>query len=159
MIQWFNNALHAQADAFTASHPDAVIIIFDVNEVLNRVLDSPGPFGFTNTTAFCPGFGQPDVLTDLGRYGCRPLREYFWYDDLHVNWRTHEVLAVFLKEFFWGNEFLDVHQAVNVRECVTMQEIRQRMIVKANKMTKLATKVGDENIDWPLIYRCTRSEI
>ncbi|KAF2477473.1 lysophospholipase A [Lindgomyces ingoldianus] len=102
MIQWWNSALQSHATAFSNSHSDVEVMVFDVNKVLNGVLDEAEKWGFKNTTGYCTAYNQPDILTDPGKYGCLPQKEYFWFNTGHLTWRTHEVLTGFLREFLEG---------------------------------------------------------
>lgn len=93
-VATYNALLATHAAAFQAAHPDATMLQFDVNGVLNRLFDDAGRYGFTNTTAFCPGYNQPDVETDPGKYGCgEGLGTYLWYNSGHLTSRVHEVFS------------------------------------------------------------------
>jgi phospholipase/lecithinase/hemolysin len=94
LVDMYNSILHHHAKAFQRSHSDAHVMQFDVNAVLNRVFDDAAVHGFTNTTDFCPGYNQPDILTDPGKYGCgNGLDTYLWYNSGHLTSRVHEVLS------------------------------------------------------------------
>ncbi|KAL1601714.1 hypothetical protein SLS60_006629 [Paraconiothyrium brasiliense] len=101
MVSSFNSILNSHADGFTEGHKDATVLQFDVNSVLNGVLDHYADYGFKNVTNFCPGYNQPDVLSNPDKYGCTPLDTYFWYNSGHLTSKTHKVftreLAKFLK--------------------------------------------------------------
>ncbi|KAF2649045.1 carbohydrate esterase family 16 protein [Lophiostoma macrostomum CBS 122681] len=98
-VSLFNNVLTAHATNYSAARPDAEVLLFDVNSVLNRVLDNYESFGFTNITNYCPGYNQPDIETDPGKYGCDSLDKYFWYNSGHLTSRTHEVFTKELRKF------------------------------------------------------------
>ncbi|KAI8933253.1 hypothetical protein NX059_009884 [Plenodomus lindquistii] len=89
------NGIHAQhADAFQAKHKDATVLQYDVNTVLNEVLDNYEDYGFKNITNFCPGYNQPDIQTNPAKYGCgEGLDTYFWYNSGHTTSRTHQVFT------------------------------------------------------------------
>lgn len=89
------NAIHAaHANAFQAKHDDATVLQYDVNGVLNNVLDNYQDYGFVNVTQTCPGYNQPDIRTDPEKYGCGAgLDTYFWYDAGHLGSRTHKVFT------------------------------------------------------------------
>ena len=95
--------LASHASNYSASRPDANILLFDVNSVLNGVLDNYEAYGFTNVTNYCPGYNQPDIETDPGKYGCDSLDKYFWYNSGHLTSRTHEVFTEELRTFLVGN--------------------------------------------------------
>ena len=99
MVRWFNDELESAVGRFAGNHSDASVGVFDVDALLRRVLDEPRRFQIVNTTGFCAGFYQLDVLTRPWKYGCKPLRGYFWYDSLHVTFRVHEIIASALRTF------------------------------------------------------------
>jgi phospholipase/lecithinase/hemolysin len=93
-VDLFNSIHAAQTDAFQAKHRDATVLQFDVNSVLNDVLDNYKDYGFVNVTTNCPGYNQPDIRTNPAKYGCgEGLDTYFWYDKGHLGSRTHEVFT------------------------------------------------------------------
>ena len=98
------NTIHAKhADAFQAEHSDATVLQFDVNAVLNNMLDNYKGYGFKNITNFCPGFDQPDIRTDPGKYGCEEgLDTYFWYNSGHMGSRTHKLFTEVLRKWLIG---------------------------------------------------------
>ncbi|KAF2187500.1 carbohydrate esterase family 16 protein [Zopfia rhizophila CBS 207.26] len=102
MVQWFNTALSNQANAFEKAHSDATVMVFDVNKVLNSVLDEPEKWGFKNATGYCKAYNQPDILTNPEKYECLPQSEYVWFDSGHLTWKTHEVFTRFLRDFLGG---------------------------------------------------------
>ncbi|KAF1973537.1 hypothetical protein BU23DRAFT_533148 [Bimuria novae-zelandiae CBS 107.79] len=102
MVSTFNDILKEHADEWQAQHMDASVLLFDVNTVLNGVLDEYEKYGFTNVTGYCAAYNQPDIRTDPGKYGCKPLREYFWYNSGHLTSRTHEIFTASLLEFLKG---------------------------------------------------------
>ncbi|KAH7396252.1 lysophospholipase-like protein A [Pyrenochaeta sp. MPI-SDFR-AT-0127] len=96
LVSSFNSIHATHADAFQKAHRDATVLQFDVNSVLNKVLDNYQDYGFKNVTNFCPGYNKADIRSDPGKYGCgEGLDTYFWYDSGHLGSRTH---AVFTKE-------------------------------------------------------------
>lgn len=98
LIQTYNSILGRHASSFQRSHLDARVLLFDANAVLNRVFDDAAAYGFTNTTNFCPGYNQPDILTDPGKYGCGGgLDTYLWFNSGHLTSRVHEILSDKLK--------------------------------------------------------------
>ncbi|RAR04100.1 carbohydrate esterase family 16 protein [Stemphylium lycopersici] len=99
LVESFNSILAAHADAFAAKHSDAGVLQFDVNTVLNEVLDKYTDYGFKNVTGYCPGYNQPDILTEPGKYGCTALDTYFWYNSGHLTSRTHEIMTDVLKKW------------------------------------------------------------
>ncbi|KAI7187878.1 carbohydrate esterase family 16 protein [Hortaea werneckii] len=103
MIEWFNDALRHQAEAFQARHghreESVEVMIYDSTTFLNHVLDSPEEFGIKNTTDYCRAYDQPYVDTDPGRYGCQPLDEFFWFNTGHMTSHTHAILAEDMLKF------------------------------------------------------------
>lgn len=94
LVATYNDILATHATKFQNTHPDATVLQFDVNAVLNQVFDNAGRYGFTNTTAFCPGYNQPDITTNPGKYGCgQGLGSYLWFNSGHLTSRVHEVFA------------------------------------------------------------------
>ncbi|KAH6638740.1 lysophospholipase-like protein A [Boeremia exigua] len=94
LVSSYNSILTSHATAFAAAHPHANILQFDANRVLNGVFDDAASYGFTNTTSFCPGYNQPDVQTNPGKYGCgEGLATYLWYNSGHLTSRVHEVMS------------------------------------------------------------------
>ncbi|XP_014550747.1 carbohydrate esterase family 16 protein [Bipolaris victoriae FI3] len=93
LVDLFNNIQASYADGFAEKHCDAAVLQFDVNTVLNDVLDRYQEYGFKNVTGYCPGYNQPDVLTDPGKYGCTELDTYFWYNSGHLTSRTHAIMT------------------------------------------------------------------
>ncbi|KAK7193085.1 hypothetical protein DPSP01_007576 [Paraphaeosphaeria sporulosa] len=102
MVAEFNSILKTHADGFQQAQKDATVLQFDVNAVLNRVLDGYEAYGFQNVTGYCKAYDQPDILTDPGKYGCAPLETYFWYNSGHLTSRTHEIFAGDLGKFLKG---------------------------------------------------------
>ncbi|KAF9731377.1 hypothetical protein PMIN02_010524 [Paraphaeosphaeria minitans] len=102
MVGEFNTILKAHADAFQQVTRDAEVLQFDVNAVLNRVLEGYEAYGFKNATGYCKAYDQPDILTDPGKYGCAPLPTYFWYNSGHLTSRTQEILTRELEKFLKG---------------------------------------------------------
>ncbi|KAH8902334.1 hypothetical protein BR93DRAFT_261874 [Coniochaeta sp. PMI_546] len=99
MIGWWNDALAERAESL--NRQDGVTaMVYDANSFLNGVLDNPSRYGVKNTTAFCAGYLQADVLTDPGKYGCPvPLSEYFWFNSGHMTSHVHEVMAPDMERF------------------------------------------------------------
>lgn len=100
LVETYNDILANHATKFAAEHRDAAILQFDVNTVLNGVFDEAASYGFTNTTSFCPGYNQPDILTNPAKYGCgKGLDTYLWYNSGHLTSRVHEIFSGFLVEW------------------------------------------------------------
>lgn len=81
--QW-NDVLAKAVKTFKKDYPAANPISFDVNSVLNQVLDNPLQYGIHNTTDYCLDSKNETVLTDPGAFGCLPLDQLFWYDSGHL---------------------------------------------------------------------------
>ncbi|KAF9888527.1 hypothetical protein FE257_008634 [Aspergillus nanangensis] len=99
MLNWFGDSQARYSKAFAAAHPSAKAMIFDANSFLNDVLDNPTHYGIANTTAFCQGYANADVLTNPGKYGCSPIDEYFWFNSGHMTSHVHKLLAPQIREF------------------------------------------------------------
>ncbi|KAK3676188.1 hypothetical protein LTR78_003938 [Recurvomyces mirabilis] len=102
MINWYNNALTTRALAFQSKHPGSNALVFDTTTFLNYVLDHAAEYGIQNTTGYCPGYDQPDIGTDPGKYGCEALEKYFWFNTGHLTSHTHEILAGEVGRFLVG---------------------------------------------------------
>jgi len=98
-VKWFNDALQASAFQFQRAHPRATVLVFDVYMVLDKMLETPTKWGFTNTTDWCAGVKEPDVFEKPEKYGCGNVDGYFWWDGGHVGRRVHEGLADEVKLF------------------------------------------------------------
>ncbi|KAI4635229.1 uncharacterized protein J4E87_000179 [Alternaria ethzedia] len=99
LVASFNRIHAAHANDFQSDHKDVKVLQFDVNSVLNYVLDHYQDYGFKNVTDYCPGYNQPDILTNPSQYGCTDLNTYFWYNSGHLTSRTHEVMTKALKRW------------------------------------------------------------
>lgn len=99
LVESFNSIQETFASEFEAKNCDATVMTFDVNSVLNSVLDHYQDYGFKNIADYCPGFNQPDILTDPGKYGCTELDTYFWYNSGHLTSRAHEIMTGFLRKW------------------------------------------------------------
>lgn len=94
LVAMYNGILKSHADAFQDEHRDATVLQFDVNAVLNGVFDNAAKYGFTNTTSFCPGYNQADILNNPEKYGCgKGLDTYLWYNSGHLTSRVHAVFS------------------------------------------------------------------
>ncbi|KAF1924986.1 carbohydrate esterase family 16 protein [Didymella exigua CBS 183.55] len=94
LVSTYNSILAEHASSFAAAHEDANVLQFDVNTVLNGIFDNAASYGFTNTTNFCPGYNQPDILSNPAKYGCgEGLDTYLWYNSGHLTSRVHEVFG------------------------------------------------------------------
>jgi phospholipase/lecithinase/hemolysin len=100
LVSMYNAILASHATEFQDCHSDANVLQFDVNTVLNKVFDDAAMYGFTNTTDWCPGYNQPDVTTDPGKYGCgEGLDTYLWYNSGHLTSRVHRVFTEVLRKW------------------------------------------------------------
>jgi phospholipase/lecithinase/hemolysin len=77
-----------------------MLLAFDTNGFLNKVLDFPSRYGIKDTRGYCKSYDQPYVDTEPQRYGCLPLNEYVWFNDGHLTSRVHEILATELRRVF-----------------------------------------------------------
>jgi phospholipase/lecithinase/hemolysin len=84
MVDWWDSTLLSHSNAFSAAHRDVTSMVFDANTFLNDVLDNAKHYGITNTTDFCAGYTDPDIVTDPGKYGCDPIDQYFWFNPGHM---------------------------------------------------------------------------
>jgi phospholipase/lecithinase/hemolysin len=99
LVSSFNKIHAAYADIFQAKHKDAKVLQFDVNSVLNSVLNRYQDYGFKNVTDYCPAYNQPDILTEFSKYGCTELDTYFWYNSGHLTSRTHDIMTKALRKW------------------------------------------------------------
>lgn len=100
LVKQFNDIHSAHADAFQTRHGDATVLQYDVNSVLNHVLDNYQDYGYKNITKNCPGYNQPDIWTNPEKYGCgEGLDTYFWYDAGHLGSRTHSIFTKELRKW------------------------------------------------------------
>ncbi|KAI2476563.1 Lipase GDSL domain containing protein [Pyrenophora tritici-repentis] len=102
LVEVFNRIHVEHTDAFREEHCEATVLQFDVNGVLNRVLGEYQDYGFSNVTDFCPGYNQPDILSDPEKYVCTDLDTYFWFNSGHLTSRTHEIMTEVLREWLGG---------------------------------------------------------
>lgn len=94
LINTYNDILKTHATAFQAAHKDATVLQFDINTALNQIFDDAASYGFTNTTSYCRGYNQPDILTNPEKYGCgKGLDTYLWYNSGHLTSHVHEVFS------------------------------------------------------------------
>jgi phospholipase/lecithinase/hemolysin len=84
MIEWWDGTLQEKTQAFSAQYKDTNTFLYDANTFLNHILDNPSEYGIKNTTGYCPGYLDPDEVTDPGKYGCIPIDEYFWFNTGHM---------------------------------------------------------------------------
>lgn len=100
LVNTFNNIAASHADSFAARHRDATVLQYDVNTVLNTILDKGDAYGFKNVTGFCPGFNKADIRSNPAKYGCGDgLDAYFWYDAGHLGSRTNKVFSQMLEKW------------------------------------------------------------
>ncbi|KAK6066917.1 lysophospholipase a [Seiridium cupressi] len=83
-LSWWNTALASQVASFQSNNAGTKAMLYDANTFLNKVMNNPGNYGITNTSNYCPGWQQADVLTNPGKYGCAPLNQYFWFNAVHM---------------------------------------------------------------------------
>lgn len=83
-INAWNSVLTHHINRFQETYPMATVLSYDVNYVLNQVLDHPLRYGILNTTDYCPGYANSTILTDPAASGCLPLNELFWYNSGHL---------------------------------------------------------------------------
>lgn len=84
MVDWWNEIL-AEKTKRLDQEEGVKAMLWDANAFLNGVLDDPGNYGVLNTTNYCAGYLQADVLADPGKYGCPvPVSEYFWFNSGHM---------------------------------------------------------------------------
>ncbi|GFF57892.1 lysophospholipase a [Aspergillus udagawae] len=99
MIATWNAVLNETARHFSKAHQGTTAMVFDAYSWLTNVFDHAADFGITNTTSFCPEYGNWDIDTNYAAYGCDPIYEYFWYNSGHITYHTHQILATKLNEF------------------------------------------------------------
>ncbi|KAB5539331.1 lysophospholipase A [Coniochaeta sp. 2T2.1] len=100
MVGWWNDALAERVGALDKTGEGVTAMGYDANEFLNGVLETPERYGVRNTTGYCAGYLQADVLTDPGKYGCPvPVGEYFWFNSGHMTSHVHEVMAPDVERF------------------------------------------------------------
>ncbi|KAF2704697.1 carbohydrate esterase family 16 protein [Pleomassaria siparia CBS 279.74] len=98
-VAWWNAALVAHASTFAEENPEARTMVYDANTFLNAVMDEPAKYAIVNTTSWCPGYNQLDVLTTPEKYGCGKLDEYFWYNSGHLTSHVHKIMVPDLVKF------------------------------------------------------------
>ena len=112
-IDLWDATLASYSRVFTREHPDALSMLFDANKFLNGVLDHPSAYGIKNTTDYCTGYTDPDVLTDPGKYGCLPLDELFWFNTGHM------LVCLVWREVTWdvADSLATLGQVTRTRSC------------------------------------------
>jgi outer membrane lipase/esterase len=91
----FNQELAARLTEFQLTRPDTTVLQFDTYAYLERLLNSAGALGFTNTTGQCvtgPALAWGELLP-----GCDPEGFVFW-DGMHPTARTHELFGAALAQ-------------------------------------------------------------
>jgi phospholipase/lecithinase/hemolysin len=68
MIATWNAVLNETARNFSETHPRTTAMVFDVYSWLTNVFDHAADFGITNTTSFCPAYGNWDIDTNYAAY-------------------------------------------------------------------------------------------
>ncbi|KAH8731992.1 lysophospholipase-like protein A [Phaeosphaeriaceae sp. PMI808] len=100
LINTFNNIAATYAEDFQSNHRDATVLQFDINTLLNEILDKHEAYGFKNTTGVCPGYNQADIRANPQKYGCgEGLDTYFWYDAGHLGSHTHKTFTGMLRKW------------------------------------------------------------
>ncbi|KAH8695595.1 hypothetical protein BGW36DRAFT_463152 [Talaromyces proteolyticus] len=99
MIGWWNDALSHYSRDFVSRHQDMNIMNYDANSFLNFVLENPEAYDIRNTTGYCPGYTDPDVMVDPGKYGCLPIDQYFWFNTGHLTSHIHHILSQDIGKF------------------------------------------------------------
>lgn len=99
MISTYNSLVSSHAATFAASHSATKTMVFDTYTYLSSILSSPTQYGITNTTSYCQNYDAPDIATNYTKYGCLPIKEYFWYNTGHITFKVHELLAGAVGEF------------------------------------------------------------
>ncbi|KAF3008025.1 hypothetical protein E8E14_003341 [Neopestalotiopsis sp. 37M] len=98
-VDTWSKLLSERIDSFQQENDGVQAMLYDTNAFLNEVMDDPASYGITNTSTYCTGYNQPDVITNPEKYDCAPLNEYFWYNSLHMTSHTHKLMATDLAEF------------------------------------------------------------
>ncbi|KAB5571848.1 lysophospholipase A [Coniochaeta sp. 2T2.1] len=100
MVGWWNDVLAERVRELDKTEEGVTAMVYDANRFLNGVLETPERYGVRNTTGFCAGYLQADVLTDPGKYGCPvSVGEYFWFNSGHMTSHVHEVMAPDVERF------------------------------------------------------------
>lgn len=81
----WGSRLRQHSEGFAASHAGATALVYDANGFLNGVLDDGAAYGIHNTTGFCAGYVDAEVLTKWAAYNCSgPIEDYFWFNAGHM---------------------------------------------------------------------------
>ena len=91
-----NAALQAALDELAATYGDLTLQLFDVQNLVAQVLETPEAFGFSTGLAAGPATGclfPPFACPDLsGEFGSAGAGLFFW-DELHPTAQAHRLIA------------------------------------------------------------------
>jgi phospholipase/lecithinase/hemolysin len=80
-----NSALSETLTALNQQQPNLKITLLDSNSLFNRVIGSPGEFGFTNVTDSCLNLTAKTI--------CSNPDEYLMWDYIHPTTSAHRIIA------------------------------------------------------------------
>ncbi|KAI9301163.1 GDSL lipase/esterase [Cunninghamella echinulata] len=63
------------------------IKLIDSYEILTDVIDHPAKYNIKDVKNTCPDWKHPE------EHGCLPINEYFWFNNVHLTSRVHEIIA------------------------------------------------------------------
>ncbi|KAI5795395.1 hypothetical protein DFH27DRAFT_484433, partial [Peziza echinospora] len=93
-IKDWNDQVAERAALLKQNHKDVWAKVFDTHALYSKILDSPAPYGITNTTAYCELYqnGTPEWTT-LYPECISPVDQYFWLNSLHPGFKVNDALA------------------------------------------------------------------
>lgn len=98
-----NKMLKNNIEQLKITYPDVQWMLFDVNQVLHDIIDSPATYGFTNVTDTCyeevmdtaaSNKGILNMVSTVSRHK-KPnaCNGYFFFDPVHPSGPTHLIMA------------------------------------------------------------------
>ncbi|HLO88361.1 MAG TPA: SGNH/GDSL hydrolase family protein [Nostocaceae cyanobacterium] len=80
-----NTALNQAFTSFKQQQPNLKVTLLDANSLVNRAVNSPSTFGYTNVTDSCLNPTIPSI--------CSQPNKYLYWDGFHPTTYTHQVVA------------------------------------------------------------------
>jgi len=98
-IAYWNTRLAGMLTDLGDAYGDTNVVEFDTHNFITKILDNPATFPQTalykdTTNAPCRAYWGVEQQVTASDPSCpMPFREYFWHDNFHPTYPTHEVLA------------------------------------------------------------------
>lgn len=100
-ITEYNNQLTTLVKEFNRTTPKTNVMLFDTQKTLNKVLENPSAYGFSNTYDPCLDISVSGGTFDAAKYllkyearsSCTDASKFVFWDTLHPTTATHRILA------------------------------------------------------------------